>query len=273
MKSIEKPPAWRRVIGVLGGLGPYAHIEFEALLLEATARALARSADDQDYPAWIVSSIPATPDRTSALLEGGPSPVEALVRSAERLAAADFAVIPCNTAHAFLDEVRSRVALPILDMIRVSADSAVSRVGTSGAIGILAATGTLRSGLYQKAIEGIAAGARVVTLSDLDGGEGLQERLIMEPIFGPLRNGSRAGGGIKSGAFRDPRQKEALAEPMRDAARRLASAGAEIVLTACTEIPLVLGRERVDRIPLLDPMEVAAETAIEIALGRKPLPS
>ena len=52
-----------------------------------------------------------------------------------------------------------------------------------------------------------------------------------------------------------------------------AEAGAAIVLTACTEIPLVLGRERVDSIPLLDPMAVAAERAVEIALGRRPLPS
>ena len=34
-----------------------------------------------------------------------------------------------------------------------------------------------------------------------------------------------------------------------ETARRLAEAGASIVLTACTEIPLVLGRERVGRIP------------------------
>jgi aspartate racemase len=273
MTSIEKRPEWRHVIGILGGLGPYAHIEFESLLLEAAAKALPRSVEDQDYPAWIVSSIPATPDRTAALLEGGPSPVEMLVRSAERLADADFAVIPCNSAHAFLDEVRSRVALPFLDMIGVAAGRAVARVGKTGTVGVLAASGTLRAGLYQKAIREAAPGARPVTLFDLDGGEALQERLIMEPIFGPLENGSRAGGGIKSGAFRDPEKKEALAAPMRDAARRLASAGAEVVLTACTEIPLVLGRERVDRISLLDPMEAAVETAIEIALGRKPLPS
>jgi len=96
----------------------------------------------------------------------------------------------------------------------------------------------------------------------------------MVPIYGPpAAGGLRGGGGIKSGSFRDPRKKEELAEPIRDAARRLAAAGAQIVLTACTEIPLVLGRERVGDIPLLDPMAVAAETAVEIALGKRPLPS
>jgi aspartate racemase len=266
--------SWKHVIGILGGLGPHAHIEFESLLLDATGKVLGRPAFDQDYPDWVVSSMPTTPDRTRALLEGSESPVEAMVESASRLSEAAFAVIPCNTAHAFLEEVRRRSPLPFLDMIQVTAERAVERVGARGAIGLLAASGTLRAELYQKKIHALAPGARVVSPLSLSNGEELQERLVMEPIFGPLRNdGRRVGGGIKSGAFRDPRKREDLAEPMREAARKLADAGAEIVLTACTEIPLVFGRESVGEIPLLDPMAVAADEAVAIALGRKPLPA
>ena len=257
-------PEWKQVIGIIGGLGPYAHVEFEILLLAATEKALGRPPVDQDYPPWVLSSIPTTPDRTGALLDGSESPVNALVRSAERLSEADFGVIPCNTAHAFLDEVRERVALPFLDMIRVTAERAVSAVGRQGTIGILAASGTLQSGLYSKWIGRLAPDARVVSPLDLDHGNELQARLIMEPIFGPR--------GVKAGAFREPGRREELAEPMREATRKLADAGAEIVLTACTEIPLVLGRDRVDGIPLVDPMAVAAERAIDVALGRDALP-
>ena len=267
-------PSWKHVIGILGGLGPHAHIEFESLLLDATGKALGRPAYDQDYPPWVVSSMPTTPDRTRALLEGSESPVEAMVEGASRLSDAAFAVIPCNTAHAFLDEVRRRSRLPFLDMIQVSAERAVERVGARGCIGLLAASGTLKSELYRTKIHAIAPEARVVSPLDLPNGDELQERLVMEPIFGPLRDdGRRAAGGIKSGAFRDPGKRDELAEPMREAARRLADAGASVVLTACTEIPLVLGRESVGEIPLLDPMAVAAELAVEIALGRKPLPA
>jgi aspartate racemase len=265
-------PSWKHVIGVLGGLGPHAHIEFESLLLEAASKAIGRPASDQDYPSWVVSSIPATPDRTRALLEGAESPVEALVESASRLSAASFAVIPCNTAHAFLEEVRRRSPLPFLDMIRVTAERAVERVGSKGTIGLLAASGTLRTEVFGKKIHALAPSARFVSLLDLEGGEDIQERLVMEPIFGPLCEGRRAGGGIKSGAFRDPKRREELAVPLREAARKLGDAGASLVLTACTEIPLVLGREFVGEIPLLDPMAVAAEEAVDIALGRKPLP-
>jgi aspartate racemase len=272
-KTMGARPTWERVIGIVGGLGPHAHVEFETLLLSATENALGRPALDQDYPPWVLSSLPSTPDRTRALLEGSESPVEALVRSASRLQGADFAVIPCNTAHAFLEEVRLRASIPFLDMIRVTAERALARVGPGGAIGILAASGTLRSGIYTAKIRALSSKARVLTPFDLEDGEAVQERLVSVPIFGPLTaDGRRAGGGIKSGSFRDPRKKEELAEPMREATRRLAAAGAEIVLTACTEIPLVLGRERVGEVPLLDPMAVAAEAAIEIALGGRPLP-
>lgn len=256
----------------MGGLGPHAHIELEWLLLAATERKLGRSAGDQDYPPWVLSSMSGTPDRTRALLEGGESPVEALVASAERLRSADFAVIPCNSAHAFLGEVRKRVDLPILDMIRQAAARAVATVGPAGTIGVLAASGTLASGLYPDWIHRLAPGARVVSPLDLPGGQELQERLVMEPIFGRLVDGVRLGGGIKSGAYRDPEKKEKLAEPMREAARALAKEGAQIVLTACTEIPLVLGRDEFDDTPLLDPMEVAAEDAVDIALGELDLP-
>lgn len=274
MSSNSSRPAWKHVIGIVGGLGPHAHVEFETLLLSATETALGRPALDQDYPPWVLSSLPATPDRTRAILEGTESPVDALVRSADRLEGADFAVIPCNTAHAFLDEVRPRVSIPFLDMIALTAERAVTRVGPRGGIGILAASGTLRSGIYARKIREVSPEARILTPFDLDNGEELQERLVMVPIYGaPTAGGLRAGGGIKSGSFRDPGKKEELAEPMREAARRLAAAGAEIVLTACTEIPLVIGRERVGDVTLLDPMAVAAETAVETALGNRSLPS
>jgi aspartate racemase len=260
----QSRPEWQRVIGIIGGLGPHAHVEFETLLLSATEAALGRQLVDQDYPAWVLSSLPSTPDRTGAVLEDTASPVDALVRSAKRLSSADFAVIPCNTAHAFLDDVRERVAIPLLDMIRVTAEEAVNAVGPQGTVGILAASGTLRSGIYADRIHAIDPDVSVISPLDLDDGAELQRRLVMEPIFGDR--------GIKAGAFRDPERREQLAEPMRDATRKLAAAGAQIVLTACTEIPLVLGRDVVDDTALIDPMAVAAERAIDIALGRRELP-
>ena len=267
-----RTPSWKRVIGIIGGLGPYAHLELERHLLAVTAGRLSRPARDQDYPSWLLSCLPATPDRTDALLASGESPLEALVRSASRLNHADFGVIPCNTAHAFLGPLRQRVALPILDMIDEAATHALALVGDTGCVGVLAATGTLHSGLYQSRVEKRAPGATVLTLHDLPDGPNLQEDLVMAPIFGKLVRGDRAGGGIKSGAFQDPREAQRLTNPLVSAARKLKEHGAEVILMACTEIPLVLSSRSFSDCVLIDPMRTAAEASIAIALGERGLP-
>ena len=66
-----------KTIGVLGGMGP----EAGAYLLERIIHETA-AARDQDHPPVIVYSLPQVPDRTEAILHGGPSPVPALQRRA-----------------------------------------------------------------------------------------------------------------------------------------------------------------------------------------------
>lgn len=257
------------MIGIAGGMGPHAHIEFERRLLAAVPH----PGSDQEYPEWVVSSVPSTPDRTAALLDGGASPVPWLLRSLERLdASADFAVLTCLTAHAFLDEIRARIDLPILDLVETTLAEAARRFGPGARIGVLATTGALRSGLYRRTAERISARLELVSLLDLPGGHGLQEELVMRPVYGPLHGGRRRPGGIKSGGDRDPETGTPHRETLGRAVRLLAEAGALCVVAGCTEIPLALGREPVDGTPLLDPLDLAAVAAVRIARGELPLP-
>ncbi|HVG09529.1 MAG TPA: aspartate/glutamate racemase family protein [Thermoanaerobaculia bacterium] len=260
---------WKRVIGIVGGMGPHAHLEFERRLLAA----IGYPSSDQDYPEWVVSSVPQTPDRTVALLEGGPSPLPWLLRSLERLACADFAVLACVTAHAFLDEVRAQVRLPILDMIEVTLAEVARRFGPDARTGLLATTGALRSRIFQRTAARLAPGLDLVSLLDLPDGGTLQDELLMRPVYGPLRDGRRQPGGIKCGGSLDPETAVAHRDTLAVAVRHLAGAGAVCVVTGCTEIPLALGRDPVDGTPLLDPMDLAARTAVRIARGELPLPA
>ncbi len=264
-------PALRRVIGIAGGLGPHAHIEFERRLLAA----IQHPSSDQDYPEWVVSSIPQTPDRTAALLEGGPSPMPWLLRSFERLADshADFAVLTCITAHAFLDEIRAQAKLPILDMVEVTLAEASRRFGHRARIGILATSGALLGRVYERTAARVASDLELVSLLDLPAGDALQEELVMRPIYGPLREGRRWPGGIKSGGDRDLETGIHHRDSLADAVARLAAIGSVCVVTGCTEIPLALGREPVDGTPLLDPLDLTAHIAVRIARDDLPLPS
>lgn len=259
----------RRVIGIAGGMGPYAHMEFEGRLLAA----IESPRSDQEYPEWVVSSVPETPDRTVALLEGGPSPVPWLLRSLERLAScADFGILTCITAHAFLDQIRAQVRLPILDVVELTLAEAALRFGPRTRVGILATTGALRGCVYQRTANRMAPDLDLVSLLDLPDGDRLQAELLMRPIYGPLRDGRRQPGGIKGGYACDPETGVRHGATLATAVRCLADAGAHCVVMGCTEIPLALGREPIDGTPLLDPLDLAARTAVRIARCELPLP-
>lgn len=228
---------------------------------------------DQDYPEWVVSSVPGTPDRTAALLENGPSPIPWLLRSFERLAScADFAVLTCVTAHAFLEEIRARTRLPVLDMVEVTLAEAARRFGPGARVGVLATTGALRGRVYSCAASRVAPRLELLSPLDLPDGDALQEELVMRPIYGPLREGRRGPGGIKCGGSRDAESGALHRDSLAAAVSRLAAAGATCVILGCTEIPLALGREPVDGVPLLDPLDLAARAAVRIAHGELPLP-
>ncbi|MFX8616641.1 aspartate/glutamate racemase family protein, partial [Acinetobacter baumannii] len=62
-----------------------------------------------------------------------------------RDAGCDLAVIPCNTAHNWYDELAAGAGLPILHM----ADAACAGIA-AGCAGLIGTTGTLASGIYQR---------------------------------------------------------------------------------------------------------------------------
>lgn len=261
---------WPRLLGILGGLGPHAHLHFEQRLLAAVGDA----ARDQDYPGWLLASVPETPDRTAALVASAASPVASMVRGLERLRAggADFAVIACNTAHAFLPELRRRVDLPLLDLVELTLEHIVERWGARARVGLLATTGTLRSGLYPSTGARVAPELTWRTLLDLADGEALQDTWVMRAIFGPADAEGRRAGGIKAGGSRDPLTGEEHRVMLARAVERLAQEGIDVAICGCTEIPLALGSGTVGSTPLVDPLEVAAAVAVEIAAGRREVP-
>ena len=251
----------RRLIGIVGGLGPYAHIDFERKLLDAASE-LTSARRDQDFPQWVLSSVPQTPDRTEAFFGEAEDPTPALLRSLERLrrAGADFAVVACNTAHLFLERLREEGPLPVISLIEVTADEA-ARIAPGGSVGLLATSGTLRSRLYHEQMD--ARGLRAVSPLGFDDGEELQLRCVMEPIYGPRVDGRHQGGGIKT----DGGSAEAR-ELLEEAARRLVEeSGVDALIAGCTEIPLALEGTEVAGRPLLDPAALLAGAAVRHAYG------
>jgi aspartate racemase len=136
-----------KVIGVLGGMGPEATLYLFEKIIQSTP-----VSKDQDHLRVIIDSNPKIPDRTEAILERGEDPVPLMVQSGESLAraGADFIVIPCVSAHVFLEELRGKLSLPILSAFdEIAMLITQNHPGIKG-VGLLATRGTILAGLFQK---------------------------------------------------------------------------------------------------------------------------
>lgn len=204
----------RRVVGVIGGMGPDATVDFFAKLVAGT-----RAGSDQDHLRIVIDNDPGVPDRTAAIEGRGESPAPRLFAMARGLVAlgAELLVMPCNSAHAFADAVREAAApVPFIDLIETTVAATRERLPGVAAVGLLATDGALAARLYQDAYE--AAGIRaLVPLGD-------DQRTVMDAIYA-----------VKRGAADD-----AVRARLRLVGERLAAAGAEAIVAACTEVPLLL---------------------------------
>ncbi|MCR5863686.1 aspartate/glutamate racemase family protein [Aquincola sp. J276] len=114
------------VVGVLGGMGPLATIDFMRKMIEATP-----ATTDQEHVPVVVSSIPQVADRTAAFRGEGDSPLAAMVASGRRLvdAGAGLVVMPCNTAHLWWEALAPALGLPMLHLVDAALAECVQRIG------------------------------------------------------------------------------------------------------------------------------------------------
>jgi len=220
-----------KAVGVLGGMGPAATVEFFRRVVAATPATV-----DQGHLRVVIDNDPSVPDRARALLYDGPTPVPALVRMVRRLEAAGAGVLamPCNTAHAFLPQLREAASVPFLDMI----DETVRRVSVR-TVGLLATSGTIRSGIY-----GRAFAARGIELL-VPNGDG--QRTVVRAIE----------------AIKAARSLGEVETAMRTVVDGLRTRGAEAVVAGCTEISLLDG-DRMS-VPWIDALDVLVEATVREA--------
>lgn len=193
-------------LGVIGGLGPEATLDFHRTLLS-----LSGARTDQEHIRLLIDSNPAVPDRNAALAGSGESPGPHLANMAAGLEAggAQLIVMACNAAHAWQAEIEAVITVPFLSMIEATVDGAM--LHGPDRVGLLAANATLDARLYEQAF---AAHGVVVVNPD--------RTEFMELLYR-----------IKSGD---------TGEAVRREMRRLAGsmAGIDVLVAACTEVPLVL---------------------------------
>lgn len=241
------------VIGLVGGVGPYAGLDLQRKILEQTL-----AARDQEYLPVISVSWPSPiPDRTEFLLghvtENPAYPILDQLRLLSESGAA-VAGIPCNTAHApsVFDVIRVGVAaferpLRLLHMIEETVAHLESHHPMLRMIGVLSTTGTWRARLYPAALEPL--GYHVIAPE-----EGLQVNVIHPAVY-DTEYGIKSTGRV---AARARANLERGIDYLREA-------GAEAIILGCTEMPLAFAQREYGGVPLIDPTLILARALIRAA--------
>ncbi len=108
----------KKLLGILGGMGPYAALDFAKKVLDVTP-----AKKDWDHIHTVIDNNVEIPSRTRAIMYNEASPTPGIIESIGRLAAfgADLVVLPCNSAHYFYPEVEGHIEIPWLNMLEAVA--------------------------------------------------------------------------------------------------------------------------------------------------------
>lgn len=139
-----------KVIGVLGGMGPYATASFFKTLLDLTP-----AKKDWDHLHIVIDNNPHIPSRSRYHLFGEISPISELIASCKKLEAypVDFIVIPCNSASYFIKEISSAITIPILNIMEITADALRGKLPPGSLIAVLGGIITYDHRTYKTYLE------------------------------------------------------------------------------------------------------------------------
>ncbi|MCF2651972.1 aspartate/glutamate racemase family protein [Anaeromassilibacillus senegalensis] len=224
--------------GIIGGLGPMATAYLLELIIDMTD-----AKTDQEHLDAIIFNRPSVPDRTAYILDHSkPSPVPPMIDMAKKLEALGVCAIgtPCVTAHSFHEELQRSVNVPFINMVQETA-AYLKNAGCKKA-GIMATTGTVHNGLFQRALSEIGLSYALP--------DDAMQQYVMSLIYDCVKAGEPAD-----------------MEKFRTVSDALRKEGCDAIILGCTELSIIK-RDNAIGSGYLDALEVLAHAAI-LACGKK----
>lgn len=227
----------KKKLGIIGGMGPAA----TALLFQKIIEYTDAGKDSEHIP-LIIDNNTAIPDRTTAIMNGDKTPVVQICESGKRLihCGAQMILIPCNTSHYFYQDIQAQLSVPVVNMISEVAKECVTYGYKK--VGILATTGTCKTGIYDKTLSkyGIEA---VYPTED-------EQSKVMELIYDQ----------IKAGKAMNPHIVEKCL-------KRMMEDEVQAFILGCTELPIAL-KDGIFGCRFVDSLDILAKRAVELAGGK-----
>jgi len=224
-----------KTLGIVGGIAPGSTVDYYQQLI-ASYRA---QRQDGSYPAILINSIDL--NRMLALIAASRlgELTEFLREAVDRLAraGADLALLASNTPHIVFDELNRVSPLPLLSIVEATGE-ATAALGLK-TVGLLGTRFTMEGRFYPEVL-----GRRGITVRPPAPGDVayVHERYLTELVLGQFRAETREG--------------------VLNVIERLKQDGAEGVILAGTELPLLLRGEHGAALPLLDTTGIHVRRAV-----------
>ena len=225
----------KKIIGLIGGMGPFASARFLQILLEKSSKEL-KCQGSSDFPEIILDSVP-VPDFISDTNNLEISR-KMLMKRVKKLS--DFGcskiVMVCNTGHILfpeLNEVSNNKMISLIDSVR---DKVINMNIKN--VGLLATPTTIRTNLYTNAFANTGVNILIPNTSLIE----LAEKAIRDEISGNTNSLSISK--IVSLTEKFVNQKKL-----------------DAVILGCTELPLVFVKNKSNK--MIDCLEVLAERLIQ----------
>ncbi|MHC4396633.1 MAG: aspartate/glutamate racemase family protein [Planctomycetota bacterium] len=240
------------IIGIVGGLGPYAGLDLAQKIFDQTI-----AKQDQEHLSIALLSLPAEiADRTAFLLgKTKTNPADAIFKIITKLEQLGASVvgIPCNSMHsppifdAILEKLKtSESKIKLINMVAETAEFVRQNHLKIKNIGLLCTTGTAKTLVYQNFFQPPDFN---IILPD----ETVQQDMVNNAIYD-------LDVGIK--AKSNPVTKAAR-EKLLQAVGFLQKQGAEAIILGCTEIPLAISDKKIGQTIIIDPTLILARALIK----------
>lgn len=230
----------KKIVGVLGGMGPESTAIFYHAVIKQCQKQYGAQYDE-DYPEIFIYNLPIPniveglnkPDETLDMLIKGTKKIESI--------GVDFIVMPCNTAHYFYSSMAKSISVPFICIFHAT----VKKIKISGLkkVGFLATETTIKYKSFHNDFEKNGIELIIPDQADQD----KLTQIILNILAGKKLD-------------EDKEQMKRIIEKMKQN-------GAEAVVLACTDLPILLKQDDVD-IPVFDTVEILAEATVQYAIGK-----
>lgn len=228
-----------KTVGIIGGLGPDTTTKFYLQIISAFSRLSAPT-----RPQILIYNVPLPIQiEKEAITEAKDEErcLSFLIEAAKTLekGGVDFIVMPCNSLHVFIEEIRSAVNIPVLSIV----DETVKFLQSQNCkqVGLLATQITIDRKLYKNKLD--AFGIEEIVPSDQD--QSRIGQIIYHLVIGSSTE----------------EDKDALDNMINDLINR----GAKTIVLACTDLQLLIPTRQ--DVPTIDTMQLLVNTTVKEMLA------